>query len=76
MAYGCLIPTDVALSVRELAVEIQLSAAKSPMTLLRMALLRVSVILQEGKEEKMKEFSRTLILCPYTGCWVGFEAAI
>ena len=61
MVYGFLTPTDVALSVCELAVELQLSAAKFHMTLLRMALLRVSVILQEGKEERMKESLRTFV---------------
>ena len=64
MAYGCLTLTDVALLVCELAVELQLSAGKSPRTLLRMALLRVSVIPQKGKEERMKEFLRTFVsLC-------------
>ena len=61
MVYGCLTLTDVALSVCELAVELQLSAATNPRTLLRMALLRVGVVLQERKEERMKEFSRTFV---------------
>ena len=53
--YGCLTATDVTLSVCEMEVELQLSAATNPRTLLRIALLRVSVILQERKEERMKE---------------------
>ena len=44
-----------------LAVELQLSAATNPMTLLRMALLKVRVILLERKEERIKEFSRTVV---------------
>ena len=38
MAYGCLTPMDVALSVCELTVELQLPAATDPGTLLRVAL--------------------------------------
>ena len=44
-----------------MAVELQLSPATNPRTLLRSALIRVSVILQERQEERMKEFSRTLV---------------
>ena len=51
MGYGCLTPTDVALSGCELAVELQLFAATNPRTLLRSALIRVGVILQERNEE-------------------------
>ena len=55
---------DVALSVCELAVELQLSADTNPRTLLRMALLRASVILLERKEERMRESSRAFVsLC-------------
>ena len=61
MSYGCLTTMNVALLVCELAVELQLSAATNPMTLLRMALLRVSVILLERKEERMKEFSGAFV---------------
>ena len=79
MVYGCLTPTDVALLVCELAVELQLSAATNPRTFLRSALTRVGVILQERNEERMKVFSRTLVslyrmLAHY--CWVGFEAVM
>ena len=61
MAYGCLTPTDVALSVCELAVELELSGTASPRCLLGVALLRVSVIILEMQEERMKEFSGTLV---------------
>ena len=39
MVYGCLTPTDMALSACELAVELRLSAATNPRTLLRSALI-------------------------------------
>ena len=61
MAYGCLKPTDLALSVCELAVELELSGTTSPRWLLRVALLRVSVIKLEMQEEWMKEFSGTFV---------------
>ena len=53
MAYGCLTPTDVALSVCELAVELELSGTASPRCFLRAALLGVSVIILEMQEERM-----------------------
>ena len=43
------------------AVELQLSTATNAGTLLRMALLRVGVILQERNEEIMQEFSRMFV---------------
>ena len=61
MVYGCLTPRDVALSVCKLAVELQLAAASNPRTLLRTALIKVSVIILERKEERMREFSRTFV---------------
>ena len=76
IVYGCLTPTDVAMSVCKLAVELELSRTSSSRGLLRVALLRVSVIILEGMEDKrMKEFSGTCVFL-YTGCWVGFEAVI
>ena len=59
--HGCLTPTDVALSVCEGAVELELCGAPNPRNLLRMALIRVDLIIQEGKEERTKEFSRTSV---------------
>ena len=60
MVYGYLTPTDVALSVCKLAVELELSGTSSPMSLLRVALLRVGVIiLERQEEERTKEFSGT-----------------
>ena len=41
--------------------ELQLSAATNPMTLLRSSLIRVGVILQEIKEEMIQEFLRTFV---------------
>ena len=64
----------MALSVCELAVELQLSAVTDPMTLLRRALTRVSVILQESEEGRIKEFLRTFV--SYTGCWMAIVAVI
>ena len=61
MVYGCLTPTDVALSVCELAVELELSGTTSPRSLLRVALLRVGVIIPEMQEERMKQFSGTFV---------------
>ena len=61
MVYGCLAPTAVALSVCELAVELELSGTTSPRSLLRVALLRVGVIILEMQEERMKEFSGTFV---------------
>ena len=72
MVYGCLTPTDVALSVCKLAVELELSGTTSRKSLLRVALLRVGVIILEMQEEKMKEF--------YAGCVliqdVGWDLAL
>ena len=58
-----LTPTDdiVALLVCEMAVELELSGASNPRTLLRAALIRVSLIIQERKEERMEKVSRTLV---------------
>ena len=62
IVYGCLITTDVALSVCELAVELELSRTSSSRGLLRVALLRVGVIILERMEDtRMKEFSGTLV---------------
>ena len=63
IVYGCLTPTDVALSVCKLAVELELSRTSSSRGLLRVALLRVSVIILESMEEdeRMKEFSGTFV---------------
>ena len=52
----------MALSVCKLAVELELSRTSSSRGLLRVALLRVSVIILESMEEgKMKEFSGTFV---------------
>ena len=48
-------------SVCELAVELELSGTASPRCLLRVALLRVSVIILEMQEERMKDFSGTFV---------------
>ena len=62
MVSGCLTPIDVALSVCKLAVELELSGTSSPRGLLRVALVRVGVIILERmEEERMKEFSGTLV---------------
>ena len=62
IVYGCLTPTDVALSVCKLAVELELSRTSSSRGLLRVALLRVSVIILESmEEERMEEFSGTVV---------------
>ena len=64
MIYVCLTPTDVALSVCELAVELELSGTTSPRCLLRVALLRAAagvIIILEMQEERMKEFSGTFV---------------
>ena len=66
MVYGCLTPTDVALSVCKLAVDLELSGTlsgtSSPKGLLRVALVRVGVIiLVRIEEERMKEFSGTFV---------------
>ena len=79
MASGCLTPTDVALSVCEMAVELELSGTTSPRCLLRIALLQVSVIILEMQEERMKEFATTFVFLSmhwHAECWVGFEAVI
>ena len=75
MVYGCLIPADVALSVCDMAVELELSGASNPRTLLRMALIRVSVIIYRKERRRGRKSSREH-LCSYTGCWMGFEAVI
>ena len=61
MGYGCLTPTDGPLSVCKLAVELELSGTISPERLLRVALLRVGVIILEMQEERMKEFLGTFV---------------
>ena len=61
MGYGCLTPTDMALSMCEMSVELKMSGASNPMTLLRMALLRVSLVIQGGEEERMNGFSRAFV---------------
>ena len=46
----------------KLAVELELSGTSSPMSLLRVALVRVGVIiLERQEEERMKEFSGTFV---------------
>ena len=73
MIYGCLTLTDVALSVCELAVELQLSAATNPRTLLRSALIRVGVILQEfkkgGEDERVLEDTCVSLYRMLGGLW-------
>ena len=68
----------MALSVCELAVELELSGTTSPRCLLRVALLRVSVIILKMQEERMKEFSGTFVFLyrNVTGCWLSFVAVI
>ena len=61
MVYDCLTPTVVALSVYAMTMELELSGGANPRTLLRIALLRMSLIIQEEKEERMEEFSRTVV---------------
>ena len=62
MAYGCHTPTDVAILVCEMEVELESSGTASPKCLLRIALLRVRVIILVKQEERMKEFSSTFVL--------------
>ena len=61
MGYGCLTPTDGPLSVCKLAVELELSGTSSSKGLLRVALVRVGVIILEMQEERMKEFLGTFV---------------
>ena len=62
IVYGCRTPTDVALPVCRLAVELESSGTSSSKGLLRVALVRVGVIILESmEEERMKEFSGTFV---------------
>ena len=62
IVYGCRKPTDGALAVCKLAVELELSGTSSPRGLLRVALVRVGVIILERmEEERMKQFSGTFV---------------
>ena len=59
---GRFTPTDVALAVCKLTVKLELSGTSSPRGLLRVALVRVGVIILERmEEERMKEFLGTFV---------------